>query len=152
LHLAMLGTVPWERARDSSSLPTEFMKACHGPWAATLVTVLLIWCCFASAFAGLLGYSRIPYGAARNGHFFAAFAAVHPTHRIPPGSVVVGGGMMLFWSFFGLQTVIDALIATRILEQFVGQVVGVMLLRRNRPDLYRPYKMWLYPLPCLLAL
>src|SRR5262249_39705041 len=111
-----------------------------------------IWCCFASVFAGLLGYSRIPYGAARHGHFFAAFARVHPGQRLPHRSLLLVGGLMLFWTFFDLQTIITALIVTRILEQFIGHVVGVMLLRRYQPALYRPYKMWLYPLPCFLAL
>ncbi len=157
LHLAMLGTVPWREAAklaegDGPSLPAEFMQRIHGAWAVTLVTLLLIWCCFGSLFAGLLGYSRIPYGAARNGHFFRVFATVHPRERIPHVSLVLIGGLTLFWSFFDLQVIINALIVTRILEQFVAQAVGVMLLRRFQPDRPRPYRMWLYPLPCLLAL
>lgn len=155
LHLAMLGVVPWRDVpvdSDDFSLPAEFMRRIHGPWAATLITVCLIWCCFGSVFAGLVGYSRIPYGAASRGHFFRVFASVHPTQRIPHVSLWLVGAMMLFWSFFDLSTVINALIVTRILEQFVAQAIGVMLLRRFRPDLPRPYRMFLYPLPALLAL
>src|SRR5262245_8475737 len=155
LHLAMLGTVPWTQVPigdDNFSLPAEFMRRIHGPWAATLVTFFLIWCCIGSVFAGLLGYSRIPYGAARQGHFFRVFAKVHETERIPHVSLWLVGGMMLLWSFFDLQSVINALIVTRILEQFVAQAVGVMLLRRTQPERPRPYRMWLYPLPCLMAL
>src|SRR5262249_28714814 len=96
--------------------------------------------------------SRIPYGAAHNGHFFSLFARVHPGERIPHLSLFLVGGLMLFWTFFDLETIITALITTRILEQFVGQVLGVMLLRAQQPELYRPYKMCLYPLPCLLGL
>jgi amino acid transporter len=158
LHLAMLGTVSWrevpmdEEAQASFSLAATFMRRLHGDGAATLVTLLLMWSAFGSAFAGLLGYSRIPYGAARYGHFFAGFDKVHPAHHIPHVSLLVVGGMTLFWSFFDLQNVINALIVTRILEQFVAQAVGVMLLRRRQPNLPRPYRMWLYPVPCLLAL
>jgi amino acid transporter len=155
LHLAMLGTVSWRSLPenlDDFSLPAEFMRRSHGPWAATLVTLLLIWCCFGSAFAGLLGYSRIPYGAARRGHFFRVFATVHPRERIPHFALGLVGGLMLLWSFFDLQILINALIVTRILEQFVAQVVGVVLLRVRQPDRPRPYRVWLYPLPCLLAL
>ncbi|HEY8853548.1 MAG TPA: hypothetical protein VIM36_15300, partial [Gemmatimonadaceae bacterium] len=43
------------------------------------------------------------------------------------------------------------LIVTRIVVQFMGQVVGLMLLRRHAPDMPRPYRMWLYPLPALVA-
>src|SRR5262249_52906401 len=133
-------------------LPAEFMKRSHeGNWAVALVTVLLIWSCFGAAFAGLLGYSRIPYGAARYGHFFAGLGRVHPVHRIPHVSLLLVGGLTLFWSVFSLQTVITALIVTRILEQFIGQIIAVVLLRRREPDRPRPFKIWLYPLPCLLA-
>jgi amino acid transporter len=152
LHLAMLGTVPWQLAADSKNLPADFMRQIHGDRAATLVGVLLIWSCLGSVFAALLGYSRIPYGAARYGHFFAPLAGVHPVHHIPHVSLLLVGGLTLFWSFFDLGSVINALITTRILEQFVGQVVGVVLWRRREPNAPRPYKMWLYPLPCALAL
>jgi amino acid transporter len=116
-----------------------------------LISVLLIGCCFASVFAGLLGYSRIPYGAARAGHFFGAFDQLHARHRFPDRSLLLVGGLTLVWAFFDLQVVINALIATRVLEVFCGQIVGLMLWRL-RPDAPRPWKMVLYPLPCLLAL
>jgi amino acid transporter len=158
LHLAMLSTVPWSQVPtrspevDTYSLPAEFMARLHGPWAVTLVTVLLIWSCLGSAFAGLLGYSRIPYGAARYGHFFSVLGRVHPVHYIPHVSLLLVGGLTLMWSLFDLQSVINALITTRILEQFIGQIVGVVLLRRRQPDRPRPYKIWLYPLPSAVAL
>ena len=100
----------------------------------------------------MLAYSRIPYGAARYGHFFGVFRRVHAELAIPHVSLFLVGALTLFWSFFGLQSVIDALITTRIIEQFIGQIFGVMLLRRTQPERMRPYKMWLYPLPCGLAL
>ncbi len=154
LHLAMLGVVPWRAGRDSHSLAATFMESLHGTghWTITLVTLLLMWSCFGSAFAGLLGYSRIPYAAASQGHFFAALGKVHRVHLIPHVSLLAVGGLVLFWSFFDLDIVINALIVTRILEQFVAQAVGLMVLRRTRPELVRPFRMWLYPLPCLLAL
>jgi amino acid transporter len=157
VHLAFVGTVPWESiARDQAqtgySLPAEFMRQIHGDWAVKLVTVLLIWSCFGSAFAGMLGYSRIPYGAARYGHFFAVFGKVHPIHAIPHIALLLVGALTLVWSLFDLSTVIDALITTRILEQFIGQIIGLILLRRREPNRVRPYKVWLYPLPCGLAL
>jgi amino acid transporter len=115
------------------------------------VTVCLIGSCFASCFSGTLGYSRVPYAAAQEGHFFRWFGAVHPEHRIPHRSLLLIGGMILFWSFFSLDAIIMALIATRILEQFVAQVFAVVLLRRQT-DRPRPWRMWLYPLPCAVAL
>jgi len=159
LHLAMLGTVPWhevlagrESWKDEYSLPADFMSRIHGRWAVQLITVLLMGSCFGSAFAGLLGYSRIPYGAARAGHFFQAVAGIHPRHRIPHVSLLLVGGLTLMWSFFDLQIVISALITTRILVQFVAQIFGLLLLRRLQPDRPRPFRIWFAPLPCGLAL
>jgi amino acid transporter len=154
LHLAMLGTISWRdvpAVTKDDSLPAAFMKQLHGDWAAQLVTVLLIWSVIGSAFAGLLGYSRIPYGAARYGHFFQLLDKVHPRHRIPHVSLLLIGGMTLFWGLFDLESVIFALLTTRIIEQFLAQIVAVVLLRQTRPDIIRPYRMWLYPLPCVLA-
>lgn len=158
LHLAFLGTVNWRDvptespAVDVYNLPAVFMEKLHGPWAASLVSLLLIWSCLGSAFAALLGYSRIPFGAARNGHFFAIFGRVHPVHRIPHLSLLLVGGLTLLWSFFDLANVVNALIVTRILEQFIGQIVAVVLLRRTQPERPRPYRMFLYPMPCVVAL
>jgi amino acid transporter len=77
---------------------------------------------------------------------------VHPRHHIPHRSLLLIGCMILFWSFFSLETIITALIATRILEQFVAQVFAVILLRNLQPARPRPWRMWLYPLPCVVAL
>ena len=128
------------------------MGRVRGQWAASVVTVMLVGSCFASAFSGMLGYSRVPFAAATNGHFFRWFAAVHPKHQIPHRSLLLIGAMVLFWSFFSLDAIITALIVTRILEQFVAQVFAVVLLRNLQPDRPRPWKMWLYPLPCVVAL
>jgi APA family basic amino acid/polyamine antiporter len=159
LHLAMLGTVSWREAlagraewKDEYSLPADFMGRLHGVWSVRLLTLLLMGSCFGAAFAGLLGYSRIPYGAAREGHFFRAVAHVHPRHLIPDVSLLLVGGLTIFWSIFDLQIVIKALISLRILVQFVGQIFALFLLRRTQPNLVRPFRVWLAPLPCGLAL
>jgi APA family basic amino acid/polyamine antiporter len=157
LHLALVGVVPWHEIptespkADTYNLPAVFMQT-HGHWAVVAVTALLVWSCFGSAFAGMLGYSRIPYAAARHGHFFAAFARVHPRHHIPHIALLFVGALTLFWTLFDLQSVIFALVITRILEQFIAQIVGVILLRRLQPNRPRPFRMFLYPVPCGIAL
>lgn len=153
IQLAITGVIPPdEAAKSTDNLTADFMARVRGPWAATLVTVCLVGSCFASVFSGTLGYSRVPYAAAREGEFFGWFAAVHPKHRIPHRSLLLVGGLALVWNFFSLQAVIDALIATRILEQFVAQVFAVIAIRRAKQPRPLPWRMWLYPLPCLAAL
>jgi amino acid transporter len=111
-----------------------------------------MWTAFASVFSLLLGYSRVPFAAARDGNYFRIFAKVHPRHRFPYVSLLVMAGTATLFCFFRLADVIAALVVIRILVQFVAQIVGVIVFRVRRPEVPRPFRMWLYPLPALLAL
>jgi amino acid transporter len=116
------------------------------------MAALIIWTAFASVFSLLLGYSRVPYAAARDGNYFHWLAAVHPKHGIPHRSLVALGLVAAAFCFFSLAQVITMLVVTRILLQFFLQQVGVILLRIQRPELPRPFRMPLYPLPPLVAI
>ena len=158
INLSIIGVVPWREFvpaaahPESSFVVSVFMQKIYGPRVATIFTLLVLWTAFGSVFALLLGYSRIPFAAADSGYFFRVFGRLHPTKGFPYISLLVLGAISIVAGFFSLGTVIDALIVTRILVQFIGQVVGVMLLRRQAPHMPRPYRMWLYPLPALVAL
>ena len=128
------------------------MERVYGPGVATIFTGMILWTAFGSVFALLLGYSRVPYAAAKDGYFFKVFARLHPSQGFPSVSLVVLGVLSIFAGFVSLGMVIDALITTRILVQFIGQIGAVTVLRRRAPDMPRPYRMWLYPLPSLVAL
>jgi amino acid transporter len=130
----------------------QFMEKLYGPWAGTTVTLLILWAAFASLFAITLGYSRIPYAAALEGHFFRPFAKLHPSGQFPHVSLVVVGGLSVLASLLPLEAVLKALMTARILIQFVGQILALHYIRYNRPDIRRPFKMWLYPVPSFLAL
>ncbi len=121
-------------------------------WAGCLMAALIVWTAFASVFSLLLGYSRVPYAAARDGNYFRFLAAVHPRHGIPHRSLVALGLVATAFCFFSLVQVITMLVITRILLQFLLQQVGVMLLRIQRPELARPFRIPLYPLPPLIAI
>ena len=158
INLSIIGVVPWREFVPASAHPESsfivsvFMQKIFGARAATIFTLLILWTAFGSVFALLLGYSRIPFAAAQSGYFFRAFGRLHPTKDFPYVSLLVLGAISIVAGFFSLGTVIDALIVTRILVQFMGQVVGLIMLRRHAPDMPRPYRMWLYPLPALVAL
>ena len=158
VNLSIIGVVPWREFVPASAHPQSdfvvsiFMERIYGSRVARAFTWLILWTAFASVFALLLGYSRIPYAAAKDGYFFAVFGRIHPTGGFPHVSLVVLGVIAIAASFVSLGVVIDALIATRILVQFVGQIGGLIYLRRTRPDMPRPYRMWLYPVPAIVAL
>jgi amino acid transporter len=158
INLAIIGVVPWRQFvpadahAESGFIVSIFMQTLYGERVATIFTLLVLWTAFGSVFALLLGYSRIPFAAAERGYFFRVFGRLHPTKDFPHVSLLVLGVISIVAGLFSLGTVIDALIVTRILVQFMGQVVGLILLRRRAPDMPRPYRMWLYPLPALVAL
>jgi len=158
INLAIIGVVPWREFVPADSHPqaefivSTFMERLYGPQVATLFTFLILWTAFGSVFALLLGYSRIPFAAAQDGYFFSVFGRLHPTKRFPHVSLIVLGLISIVCSLLPLGVVIDALITTRILVQFIGQVFAVMLLRVHRPDMPRPFRMWFYPLPAFVAL
>jgi amino acid transporter len=158
INLSIIGVIPWREFvpasahPDSSFIVSVFMERIYGSRVATIFTLLILWTAFGSVFALLLGYSRIPFAAAESGYFFRAFGRLHPAKQFPYVSLLVLGAISIVAGFFSLGTVIDALIVTRILVQFIGQVFGLMLLRRHAPSMPRPYRMWLYPVPALVAL
>lgn len=151
VDLSVIGVVPWRETVGSQFVVSEFTERLEGRGAAIVVTLMILWTAFASVFALLLGYSRIPYAAAVQGGFFQPFARLHPSGAFPHVSLYVLGAIAIVASFFSLTQVVTALITTRVLVQFVGQVVAIPLLRRRLGESARPYRMWLYPAPAAVA-
>jgi APA family basic amino acid/polyamine antiporter len=156
MNIAVLGVLPWRELAGHSNqdnyVMSVFMQRIYGNWAGRAVTGLIMWTAFASVFSLLLGYSRVPYAAALDGNYFRAFARVHPQHRFPTVSLLALGGIATLFCLLRLADVIAALVVIRILLQFIVQAVGLMVLRKRQPDMPRPFRMWLYPLPALLAI
>jgi len=146
----LLGATNLEARR--AVLAQMMQVAWESPMAGKIAAALVMVTAFASVFSLLLGYSRIPFAAARDGNFLEVFGRLHKTKRFPHVSLLVLAGVGCLCCFFSLGDVIAALVVLRILLQFGLQHVGVMLLRRNRPEMKRPFRMWVYPLPPLLAL
>jgi len=158
INLSVIGVVPWREFVPNDGRPASrfvvsiFMEKAYGSKVATVFTAMVLWTAFGSVFALLLGYSRIPYAAANDGYFFRFFGRLHPKKNFPYVSLIVIGLISIVCSFVSLGLVIDALITTRILIQFIGQIFAVALLRKRKPELPRPYRIWLYPVPSVIAL
>ncbi|MGD0737213.1 MAG: APC family permease [Terracidiphilus sp.] len=150
--LPSLNSAAAQTVGPSKQLVADIARAAFGEWAGYAIAGLVVWTAFASIFSLLLGYSRVPYAAARDGNYFRFLAAVHPKHGIPHRSLIALGVVAAGFCFLTLTQVITLLVITRILLQFFMQQAGVILLRVQRPELVRPFKMPLYPLPPLLAM
>ncbi len=157
MNLSILAVVPWREmltvngANNRLHIVSLFMQRTYGSWAARIVTGLVMWTAFTSVFSLMLGYSRVPYAAALDGNYFRIFSKVHPKHRFPYVSLVALGVVAALFCFFRLADVIAALVVIRIMLQFLVQSIGLIVLRIRRPDMPRPFRMWFYPLPALIA-
>jgi amino acid transporter len=152
MSLSIIGVVPWQQAIHSTAIVSDYMERLYGAHAAALMTMLILWVAFASVFCVLLGYTRVPYAAAVEGHFFKRFARLHPTRNFPSFSVVFFGVASAVMCLFPLDALIKELLVIQIVTWFAAQCVGVVLIRRFRKDIARPFKMPLYPLPVIIAL
>jgi amino acid transporter len=152
MNVSIVGVMPWQEAMKSDFIVSTFMEKIYGTKAAVVATLLVMWIAFASLFAVLLGYSRVPYAAAADGKFFPVFAKLHPTKNFPYISLLYIGGIgFIFSLLFRLGDAISAILAMRILVQFVAQAIGVVQLRKRNGTKNLPFKMWLYPLPIIFS-
>ena len=157
MSTVILGMVPWREAQESRTIASLFIARtfndpASGRVAAIVMTALILFVTASSLYAVILGYSRIPFAAARDGQFFRAFGRVHATKHFPHVSLLTIGAVALPFCFFSLGQLVSWLIQVQILLQFVWQCAAVMLLRRCRPDIAKPFRMWLYPVPALVSL
>lgn len=153
MNISVTSVIPWQEAKNSKHVISLFMQRLAGNTAANIITCLILVVAFASVFSATLGYSRIPYAAAVDGAFLKVFAKLHPTRNFPHISLLVLGAVAFVFSLlFRLSDVISAILAMRILVQFIGQAIGLLILRKRLPKSHFPYKMPLFPLPIYLAI
>jgi fructoselysine transporter len=152
MNISVVSVIPWQQAKESQFVISLFMQKLAGPIAAKIVTGLILLVAFASVFSATLGYSRVPYAAAADGAFFKIFARLHPRGNFPYVSLLFLGGVAFVFSLlFKLSDVISAILAMRILVQFIAQAIGLLLLRRSRGKVNFPFKMPFFPWPVYLA-
>ena len=157
MNVSILGVIPWqELVRDAKTdshffVAATLMQRTYGVHAAQIISILIMWTAFSGVFSLLLGYSRVPYAAALDGNYFKVFGRLHPRFHFPHLSLLALGGVAVAFCFLRLADVIAALVVIRIMIQFLFQAAGVIVLRVRRPDLPRPFRMWLYPLPAIIA-
>ncbi|MEJ7611339.1 MAG: APC family permease [Ferruginibacter sp.] len=159
MNMSVTSVIPWQEikgwhdAGSNNFLVSTFIERLYGHTAGIVVTVMVLWVALASLFAVMLGYSRVPFAAARDGAFFKIFGKLHPTKDFPYISLLVLAGFAFVFSLlFRMGDVISGILAMRIMVQFIGQAVGVMLLRKRKGTAGLPYKMPLYPVPVILAI
>jgi amino acid transporter len=156
MTIVILGLVPWQEAKDTRTIASVFIARTfadpqQGQLAALVMTVLIQFVAAASLYALILGYSRVPFSAARDGHFFEVFARVHPTKHFPHVSLLVVGLGSIPFCFFSMGQLASWIVQVQVLLSFLWQCAAGILLYRYRKDIAQPFKMWLYPLPAVVS-
>jgi amino acid transporter len=151
MNVSIIGVIPWREAMHSTFIVSDLMQRVYGSTVAKVMTAFVLFTTFASLFAVLLGYSRVPYAAAVDGRFFSAFGRLHPTRNFPWVSLIFMGVTSAVASLLDLSDLITALVVIQVLVQFMAQVVAVTMIRRYRPDIHRPFQMWFYPVTSVIA-
>jgi amino acid transporter len=156
MTIVILGMIPWQEVRDSRTIASVFIERtfadpASGRIAGVVMTGLILFVAAASLYATILGYSRIPYAAARDGDFFKVFAHVHSVKRFPDVSLITIAIVSIPFCFFTLGQLVSWLIQVQVLLRFIWQCAAVVLLRRYRSDIPQPFTMWLYPWPAVLS-
>ena len=153
MQASVLSVIPWREAAQSKFIVSTFIERVYGSQWAALATSLILITALGSVFSAMLGYSRVPYAAAVDGNFLSVFARVHPKKHFPYVSLVALGAVAALCCLaFSLISVIRAILAMRCLIQFAAQGVGLILLHRRWQGERLPFRMWLYPVPVIVAI
>jgi APA family basic amino acid/polyamine antiporter len=135
---------------------TAAAQAIFGPLGVMMITALIILAMIGSLNGSVLTGSRIAYAMGKQGDCARAAGELHPRFATPAVALWLQCGIALGLLFFDLALFgdgLDTLIAytsSAMLITGTLTVLAVMILRRRQPDLRRPYKTWLYPLPPVL--
>ncbi len=151
MNFTIIGVMPWQQAMQSTYVVSDFIEGLHGRAAASLMTVLILITSLASVFANMLGISRVPYAAAVQGRFFSVFARLHPD-GFPSWSIRFIGIASALLCLLGLDALIRIVTVSWVVVGSLAVVGAPVALRAARPDIRRPFRMWLYPIPVLIAL
>lgn len=156
MSTVIVGMIPWQEVERSNTIASLFIERTFvdpaaGRIGGLVMTALILFVAAASLYAVILGYSRVPFAAARDGDFFHAFAKVHPTKHFPVVSLLAVGFVSVPFCFFSLGQLVNWLMQVQILMSFVWQCAAAILIRRYRKDIAQPFTMWLYPFPAIVS-
>jgi basic amino acid/polyamine antiporter, APA family len=152
MQACIISVLPYDVASKSTSVVADYMRVLAGPRTAQWVSAMILWTGFASIFSVMLGYSRILFAAARDRNFFAIFGRLHATESYPFVAILFLGAVTAVFCWLPLRHIIAGILSIRAIIPFMAQIVGAVVLRVRQPDRPRPFRMWLYPLPAIVAL
>lgn len=152
-NLAYLRALPLPAMAEHQRVAASAMEALAGPRGASFVSVLILCSVFGALNGNVLAGPRVLFAMARDGVFFSAVARVHPRFKTPAAAVLVQGAWSLVLAMSGTYEQLFTYVIFAGMGFLGAAALAVVVLRRKRPDLPRPYRVWGYPLlPIAFAL
>jgi APA family basic amino acid/polyamine antiporter len=150
--VAALGAQPWTSfAGQEAGLAVILRDLTGQGWPAVLLSLGAVASIFSVTLVVLYGQTRILYAMSRDGLLPAFFRQVDPVTQVPRrNSWVVATGVALLAAVVPLDVLVN-LTSMGTLIAFAAVSIGVILLRRRRPDLPRGYRVPLYPVLPILS-
>ena len=152
-NVAYFGVLTAAEVGGSDRVAAEMMRRVWGQQGASAVSIAAMISIFAALNGSILSGARVPYAAARDGLFFSAFRRVHPQHATPSFAILA---LSLWASLLVLSGRYEQLLTLVIFPSWIlygMATAAVIVLRRKRPDLPRPYRTVGYPImPALFVL
>jgi amino acid transporter len=153
MNVAVIGVVPWRQAMVSNAVISDMMQMVYGKLAAQIIALLIMVSAFFGVYALILGYSRVPYAAAEQGHFFRAFAKLHTKGKFPYISLIGIGIASAAACLVGdLKDLITIFVISPILTMSIPQCIAVIMIRLRKQEPGNSYRMPLFPLPAIAAM
>ncbi|MDH7511854.1 MAG: amino acid permease [Clostridiales bacterium] len=144
-NLAYLYAFPASEIAKSSRIASDAMNFAIGPIGASIIAFIILFSITGATNQNFLCSPRVYFAMARDGLFFKNIARIHPRFLTPHVSIFALAG----WSaVLSLSGTFEQLFTYVIFGQWIFSgltVAAVMILRRKRPDISRPYKTWGYP-------
>ena len=153
--VSALGTQPWQEFGDAeqgeAGLAKILQDVVGASWPGTILSAGAVISIFSVTLVTMYGQTRILFAIGRDGLLPRAFARVNPrTHTPVNNTVIVAIVVGLLAAFIPLDYLWD-LVSIGTLIAFIVVSVGVVILRRTRPDLPRGFKVPGYPVTPVLA-
>jgi len=149
-NLAYLYVFPAPQMAQSDRIAADAMQAAVGPVGASIIALIILTSITGTCNGHLMTSPRAFYAMAKDGLFFKSVAKIHPKYLTPHVAILVLAvwGILLSTSGTFEQLFTYVIFGYWI---FMGlTVAGVIILRKKRPDLPRPYKTWGYPVTPIL--
>ncbi len=121
------------------------MEILWGPQGAAFVSGLILCSMFGAINGNVLGGARAYFAMARDGVFFASVGKVHPTFETPYVALLIQGVWSIVLAASGSFEQLFTYVVFTGWIFYAAATLGVVILRRKRPDLPRPYRVWGYP-------